>query len=142
MAFPVEPIPDHDRLFRHVPNRPEDFWVPEQNRPSSAAFKAEKERSDGRFRASVDWQKYKTVEECRRPNSMAIVAVTPVQCRSIGKDAEHTPICAAIINRAHSDICDPVGRPMTKGQNSVASVKLAECAVVVWPADGVVIVGS
>ena len=145
MAFPVESIPDDDRLFRNVPNKPEDFWVAAQNRPSSAAFKGKKDESDRRFRTSVNWQKHKTVEECRHPKSMAIVAVTPIQCRSTGKEAEHTPIPDGQPygpNRAHSDICDPYGKPMSKNQDSVASSKLAEVAVVVWPEDGKVIIGS
>jgi hypothetical protein len=87
MAFPIEAIPDHDRLFRHVPNNPRDFWVQEQNRPSSAAFKGDRNNSERRFRASVDWEKYKGAEACRRSNSMAIVSVTPSQCRSVGKAA-------------------------------------------------------
>ena len=142
MAFPVEVIPGDDQLFRNVPNRPKDFWVAEQNRPSSAAFKGKKDESDGRFRASLDWEKYKTAEECRRANSMAIVAVTPVQCRSVGKDVEHTPICSESISRAHSDICDPLGNAMTKGQDARASSSLAEAAIVVWPADGKPLIGS
>jgi hypothetical protein len=104
----------------------------ERSRFSSAAFKGEKDKSDQRFKPSVDWSKYKTAEECRRPNSMAVVAVTPVQCRSTGKEAEHAPISEGPngANRAHTDICDPLGKPMTHRENSVASGKLAECAVV------------
>jgi hypothetical protein len=143
MAFQTELIPDHDRLFRSVPNKPKDFWIAEQNRPSSAAFKGEKDSSDKRFRASVNWEKYKTVDQCKRPNSMAIVSVKPIQCKSVGKDVEHTPICdEESVNQAHSDICDPKGRAMTNSQNSAASSKLAEAAVVVWPEDGNVIVAS
>jgi hypothetical protein len=143
MAFPVESIPDHDRLFCHVPNKPQDFWVVEQNRPSSAAFKGKKDRSDERFRASVDWEKYKTIQEARRPKSMAIVAVTPAQCKPVGKNVEHTPICnEELVNQAHSDICDPLGRAMTNRQNTEASSRLAEAAVIVWPEDGQVSFGA
>jgi hypothetical protein len=136
MAFPVEQIPDNDRLSRHVPNKPKDFWVPEQNRPSSAAFKGVRDKLDRRFRTSVDWEKYKAAEQCKRSNSMAVVAVTAGQCRSIGKDVEHTPIWSESPNQAHADICDLTGNPMSNTQHSVASGRLAEMAVVVWPSDG------
>jgi hypothetical protein len=133
MAFPIEAIPDHDRLFRHVPNNPRDFWVQEQNRPSSAAFKGDRNNSERRFRASVDWEKYKGAEACRRSNSMAIVSVTPSQCRSVGKAVEHTPIDEENLkNQAHSDICDPVGSPMTPGQNAETSTRLAILCSVAW----------
>jgi len=137
MAFAVESVPPEARLFCHLPNVPKDFWIAEQNRPSSAAFKGKKDSNDRRFRASVDWEKYKTIAECIRPKSMAILAVTAAQCRAVGKEVEHTPICETdLVNQAHSDICDPVGCPMSNTQNTEASSKLAEVAVIVWPEEG------
>ena len=137
MAFAVESVPPEARLFCH-PSKCAEGLLDCGTEPSViAAFKGKKDSNDRRFRASVDWEKYKTIAECIRPKSMAILAVTAAQCRAVGKEVEHTPICETdLVNQAHCDICDPVGCPMSNTQNTEASSKLAEVAVIVWPEEG------
>ena len=136
MAFAVEFIPHEDILYRHVPNKPRDFWVPEQNRPSSAVFK------DKHRRASVNWAKYRTAEGSVRPNSMAVVSVLAGECRACVKEVEHTPVEMTRehpANQAHAEVCEAAGRQLSNREYAESCDELARRARVAWPSDGKVL---
>lgn len=120
MAFPVEEIPDQDRLFHHIA---EQMFVRQEGRPSSACVKKHPE-------LSVNWEKYSSVEQTRRKNSFAIVSLVTGFCRDqINQEVIHSPIQEGELygpNRSHSDI---------KGNKQDVADQMARQAKVEWRRD-------
>src|SRR3990172_5398170 len=90
--WPIEEIPDKDRLYRGVHRQ----YIGDSIEPG--AF-----RDD---RMSVDWARYSTPQEARarrkRPEDNAVVQLVAGQVRSLpSQHVEHTPIAE---NRSHSEV--------------------------------------
>lgn len=98
MAFPVEAIPDADRLLHHVA---EPMFIRAEGRPSSACFKKKP-------KLSVNWEKYSSVEHTRRERSFAVVSLRAATCRyELQQQVIHSPLQGGEQfgpNQAHADI--------------------------------------
>lgn len=100
--WPVEDIPDGDRLFMRIYRNFYDFA---DGRPLPTAFR------DHGGSMSTDWEKYSTAEETRNrvdpskdPLDNAVIALVVQRVRAIrGLRVEHSPDYAHH-NRAHVDV--------------------------------------
>ncbi len=134
MAFKIDnPIPDEERLFRHVPKAKDDpllYWNSKQNRPRGLAFR-DKDR-----RASADREKHHgSAGTVLRPSTLIVVSILAGECRRCGKEAAHDPLNPEDEggpNEAHSVICNPGGIRKSKQEEAVACDALAFASQTVW----------
>ena len=116
MAYPVEPIPDEDNLFRRVHSTQ---CNPTTGEIFSSAFDGDE--------MSVNWEKYSTAAQTANQHSLAVVRLNAGYCRSLGQTVIHKPLCppeSSEDNQAHSEV---QGRK-TKALRG----KLRDNAEVVW----------
>lgn len=113
--WPIESIPDEDRLSGRVPkSRVIDGW------PDLGMFSNGNPPGGGRPGLSTDWNKYATPEETRArsprkaPDDYAVIFFIAGMVRTLPlQTVEHTPWCnepeipELPDNRAHSDIFGP-----------------------------------
>lgn len=103
-AWPVEPIPDGDRLFYAI----HKMWLRKDG--TRVAPECFENRPDERTGAmSTDWERYSTAEEARQrrrvPSDNAIGMFVAGQLRAIpDQTVMHSPLPD---NRAHTDIGGP-----------------------------------
>jgi hypothetical protein len=109
--WPVEEIPDGDRLFMRVHR----MWIKKNGEVAATFFKNRLDERTGRLGMSTDWSRYATSEEARQrakdPSVNGVTALGVGQVRAIPKQrVEHTPIQghpSLPDNRAHTDVYGP-----------------------------------
>ncbi len=95
MDWPIEIIPDNDKLFMRI----HETWI-QSGEPMPGVFK---NHGSG---MSTDWNKYSTPEEtlkrARIPSKNAVIQMQVGDVRKIpGQQVQHTPLPD---NRAHTDV--------------------------------------